>query len=435
MTFRKYAHMTDSGVQIIGKIPESWSILKGKYFLKIYGGGELISPIDENDKENFFKVEDLNHANDDMTLEHSESHVSKSGKIIKGPVILIPKRGEAIHTNKVVITHHNCSFDSNIMGLSTKKFDLRYVSYFLLSRKLSDIADTTTIPQINNKHIKPLEFPNPSLQEQKEISYFLDNKSKIILKEILKNEKLIELLKEQRQSAINRVVTKGLNDTVPMKDSGIDWIGKIPKHWNVKCLKYVSKFELSTVDRHEYTEEIQVSICHYPQVYNNDTISENIELSNGTCTKKEFDAFRLKKDDVLITKDSETPSEIGVPAYVNYDFKNVVCGYHLAHLTTKKNMLLGNFLFRYLQSNFVNAYFETEANGVTRFGLGKYSINNLKIPLPPNIEQKQIANYLDEKTTKTDLLISKVTSQIQKLKEFRESLISSAVSGKICVTN
>ena len=199
--------MKDSGVEIIGKIPESWSILKGKYFLKIYGGGELISPIDENDKANFFKVEDLNHTNADMTLEHSESHTSKSGKIIKGPIILIPKRGEAIHTNKVVITHHDCSFDSNIMGLGTKKFDLRYVAYFLLSRKLSDIADTTTIPQINNKHIKPLEFPNLPLQEQKQIADYLDKKSKKTDLLISKVELQIKQLLEFRQSLISSAVT------------------------------------------------------------------------------------------------------------------------------------------------------------------------------------------------------------------------------------
>jgi type I restriction enzyme, S subunit len=213
-----------------------------------------------------------------------------------------------------------------------------------------------------------------------------------------------------------------------MKESGIELIGKIPLEWTVKCLKHVSKFELSTVDRHEYDDEIQVSICHYPQVYNNDIITKNTELSKGTCTENELSKFKLKKDDVLITKDSETPEDIGVPAYVDDDYNDTVCGYHLAHLTPKKNQLLGKFLFRYIQSNFVNAYFEMESNGVTRFGLGKYSINNLKIPVPSNTGQKQITSFLDKKIEKINHEISKNEQLIELLHEERQSTINHAVT-------
>jgi len=219
-----------------------------------------------------------------------------------------------------------------------------------------------------------------------------------------------------------------------MKDSGIMWIGDIPINWNIKRLKFTTCFDNSSVDRHTNDDELKVSISHYPQVYNNEIITSKTIMENGTCTQKEFVKFQLKKDDVLITKDSETANEIGVPAYVQENFKNTVSGYHIAHLTTNKNKILGSFLFRYLQSDFVNSYFETEANGVTRFGLGKYSISNLTLILPSIEEQKQIITYLDEKIKKIDSLISKVELQISKLKEFRESLISSVVTGKIKVT-
>ena len=134
-----------------------------------------------------------------------------------------------------------------------------------------------------------------------------------------------------------------------MKDSGVEWIGEIPEHWEARKLKFTTKFENSTIDRHVYDDEIPVSICHYPQVYNNETISLKTELPKGTCNQKEFENFRLKKDDVLITKDSETPDDIGVPVYILDNFKNSVCGYHIAQLSTDKNQLLGGFLFRFIQ--------------------------------------------------------------------------------------
>ena len=163
-----------------------------------------------------------------------------------------------------------------------------------------------------------------------------------------------------------------------MNDSGIKWVGKIPDNWLMKRLKFTTKFDLSTVDRHEYEDEIKVSICHYPEVYNNEKITLKTELSRGTCNQKELEKFRLKKDDVLITKDSETPEDIGVPVYVANNFDKTVSGYHIAQLTTDKNQILGSFLFRFIQSSFVNAYFETEANGITRFGLCKDSISKSK---------------------------------------------------------
>ena len=440
--------MKYSGIEWIGEIPNHWTVTKLKFLtlkgdsikpgpfgsdlktsdfvdrgFKIYNQKDILNSLQDEDlyvsKEKFNKLSSFQVQSGDLLLT-SRGSIGKS--------MIVPKNNSPgiIHPCLIRVRVNEYKIDRHYVDLIFNESDM-------FKENIRINSNGTVIDVIYGKTLKEILIPVPELNEQQHILEFLEKKMKTIDDEISKNKKLITLLQEQRQSTINHAVTKGLDDTVPMKESGIEWIGEIPEHWKVKCLKYVSKFELSTVDRHEYDEEIPVSICHYPQVYNNHVISENTELSNGTCNKKEFDAFRLKKDDVLITKDSETPSEIGVPAYVDYDFKNVVCGYHLAHLTTKKNILLGNFLFRYLQSNFVNAYFETEANGITRFGLGKYSINNLKIPLPSNIEQKNITNYLDQKTTKTDELISKVELQIKQLQEFRESLISSAVTGKIQV--
>ena len=213
-----------------------------------------------------------------------------------------------------------------------------------------------------------------------------------------------------------------------VKDSGIEWIKTIPENWNVKRLKFTTKFDLSTVDRHEYDNEEQVSICHYPQVYHNEIISLKTELPQGTCTQKELEKFRLKKDDVLITKDSETPDDIGVPVYIQDDFKKAVCGYHIAQLSTGKNQILGSFLFRFIQSDFVNAYFETEANGITRFGLGRDSIKSLKIILPSILEQKSISVFLGKNVSIINEQISNNQKLIELLKEKRKAVIKQAIT-------
>jgi len=213
-----------------------------------------------------------------------------------------------------------------------------------------------------------------------------------------------------------------------IKDSGIEWIGKIPDQWNVKRLKHTTKFDLSTVDRHENDDEINVSICHYPQVYNNEKITASTKLSIGTCSNKELEKFRLKKDDVLITKDSETPNDIGVPTYIENDFEHAVCGYHIAQLSTDKKQLTGNFLYRFIQSDIVNAYFETESHGITRFGLGKDSIGNMRILLPSILEQKSISQFLDKETTKIDSGIKNNHKLIKLLKAKRQAIINQAVT-------
>ena len=213
-----------------------------------------------------------------------------------------------------------------------------------------------------------------------------------------------------------------------VKDSGVEWIGEIPEGWEVKKLKFVANFDNSTVDRHVYDDEIPVSISHYPQVYHNETISLKTELPKGTCSQKEFENFRLKKDDVLITKDSESADDIGVPVYILDDFLDTVCGYHIAQLSTDKKQLFGWFLFRFMQSRKVNGYFETEANGGTRYGLGKDSISNLIIPLPPKLVQEQIYHFLENKTTQFDELIAKFKAQIILLEEKKQATINQAVT-------
>ncbi|MEA3414665.1 MAG: restriction endonuclease subunit S, partial [Thermodesulfobacteriota bacterium] len=250
---------------------------------------------------------------------------------------------------------------------------------------------------------------------------------------ISKKQKLIELLKEERSAIINQAVTKGLNPDAPMKDSGIEWLGDVPEHWKVKRLKWLAKIRLSNVDKKSKEGELKVELCNYVDVYYNDNITSNTEFMKATARQDQIDVLSLKEGDVLITKDSESPDDIAVPAYVPSSLPGVVCGYHLAHIRSYQEHANGNYLFWSFSAHGISDQFEISSNGVTRFGIGKQAIDNSVFLTPPIEEQTTIAAYLNRKTTKIDQTISKIENQIDLLQEYRTALISEVVTGKIDV--
>lgn len=211
-------------------------------------------------------------------------------------------------------------------------------------------------------------------------------------------------------------------------NTNIDWLSAIPEDWKIVSLKFIVTTKFSTVDRHELEDEVAVSVCHYPDAYKNQVLNRRTVLSRGTCTLRELENFSLRKGQVVITKDSETPDDIGIPTFVEEDIPNSVCGYHLAILESTSNEFSSKYLFRYMQSSQVKYYFEIKSNGVTRFGLGKPSIENLPVIIPSKNEQEHIASFLDYQCTIIDDLISKKEQLIERLKELRQATINEAVT-------
>lgn len=210
------------------------------------------------------------------------------------------------------------------------------------------------------------------------------------------------------------------------RESGVDWIGKVPEHWEVKRLKHIADVHLSNVDKHMVEGQKVVRLCNYLDVYNNRLITSKIDFMSATASDQQIERLSLQKDDVIITKDSEDPSDIGIPALVEEDIFGLVCGYHLAIL--RPTAAMGNYLHYLLQSTFVRSAFEVEATGMTRYALGKYSIENLTFALPHQSEQTSIASFLDQETSRIDILISEKERLISLLQEYRQALISHAVT-------
>jgi type I restriction enzyme S subunit len=212
------------------------------------------------------------------------------------------------------------------------------------------------------------------------------------------------------------------------KPSGVEWLGEIPAHWNIRKLKHISDTNFSSVDKHSLEGEKPVRLCNYVDVYHHDHITSEINFMEATATADEIRRFTIKRGDVLVTKDSEEWDDIAVPAHVDEDLDGVLCGYHLAHIRPPANQLEGRYLFRAFAARGINDQFRVEATGITRYGLSKYGLDNALFLVPPLIEQRAIASFLDRETARIDALIAKKERQIELLQEKRAALISHTVT-------
>ena len=207
------------------------------------------------------------------------------------------------------------------------------------------------------------------------------------------------------------------------KPSGVEWLGDVPGHWEVKRLKQACHVFPSNVDKKSHDGETPVNLCNYTDVYYNETISADMEFMAATASTDQIAKFTLRAGDTIITKDSETADDIAIGAYVPADLPGVICGYHLSMIGTN-----GAFVKRLFDSTYVKSCVEVRANGLTRVGLGQYEIDNLELPFPPIGEQTQLATFLDRETGKIDALIAEQKRLVELLAEKRQSVISHAVT-------
>lgn len=211
------------------------------------------------------------------------------------------------------------------------------------------------------------------------------------------------------------------------KNSNIDFVGKVPEHWSVKRLRHVATINNSNVDKKSYEGQREIKLCNYTDVYYNEFISSNLEFMNATASDFEIEKFRLRKGDVIITKDSEDPRDIGIPALVLEDMDNVICGYHLTVIKALENNLSG-IIHRSIQASSTKAHLFVESPGITRFGLDQDAIGDIAICVPPLEEREDLVKSLNNEINRIDALIIKKVRFIDLLKEKRQSLIIESVT-------
>ena len=291
---------------------------------------------------------------------------------------------------------------------------------------------------LSQNAIRSMRIPLPPLTEQTAIASYLDAAGRCIRRYIRAKEQLIELLGEERQATIHEAVTGGIDVRTGQpypsyRDSGVEQLGKVPEHWEVRRMATSADLRVSNVDKHVREGESPVRLCNYLDVYHSERIGADVPFMAGTAKEREIRKFRLAVGDVLITKDSEDWSDIGVPALVEYAADDLVCGYHLAMLRPNGACLDGGYLFQALQDSHVAWQWQVASAGVTRYGLSQNAIRSMRIPLPPLPEQTAIARYLDDATATIDRTIELTRSQIALAEEYRTRLISDVVTGKLDV--
>ena len=270
----------------------------------------------------------------------------------------------------------------------------------------------------------PIYVPNYS--EQKQIASFLDHKTQLIDELIEKTKKKIELLKEKRTSLINHCVTKGLNPNVEMRESGVEWIGEIPSGWDMTKMKYETTVPVQygiNIGSESYVDEGIRLIRTTDITDDGSLIDEGVYLDPNHVE----DTYRTQLNDFLISRSGTLGR-----AYVHTVEDNMTYGGYLVRFNFGNETKL-RFVFYYTKTMNFEAWLSTNTIQSTIGNVNGQKYSNLSFPIPPHSEQHQIVEYLDEQTQKIDTAVEKETQRIKLLKEYRQSLISEAVTGKIDV--
>ena len=324
-----------------------------------------------------------------------------------------------------------------IVRVDSKVAFPKYVFYCLFSSEgqkqiLSDFRGAT-IGGISRDFPRNVNVPIPTMAKQIQIANFLDHKTEQIDKLIRIKERQIELLQEQRTALINQTVTKGLDPNVEMKPSSMEWIGEIPKHWEIIKLRYLGALQ-NGISKDSNSFGLGYPFLSYGDVYNNETLPIHVK-GLVKSTKDDKERYSVLERDIFFTRTSETIEEIGISSTCMKTIEDCVFSGFLIRFRNTSKVLTKEFSKYYFPSYLPRVFLAREVNIVTRSSLSQELLKRLPVLLPPIDDQKEIASFLDEQTQKMDSIMQKENKQIQLLQEYRQSLISEAVTGKIDVRN
>jgi type I restriction enzyme S subunit len=400
--YKRYERYKDSGVEWIGEIPEHWGVIKLKYVTKLAYGDSL--PTENREEEGEV---DVFGSNGKVGTHNVANTLS--------PVIIVGRKGSY---GKVTYSDKKCFAIDTTYYIDNRctKSNIKWLYYSLMVLELDKNSQDTGVPGLSREYAYNKYVPVPTVNEQVAIANFLDQKTAEIDGLIADKEKFIELLQEKRQAIITEAVTKGLNPNVRMKDSGIEWIGEIPEHWEVKKLKYVSNI---TMGQSPKSEECSYDEIGVPFLQGNAEFTNVHPIPKLYCnTANKFS----KVNDILLS----VRAPVGA---MNISDRVYGIGRELCAITAKKIQV--KYLWYSLTVSLEELFIKSK--GSTFEAVTVTDVQNLLIILPPKNEQDAIVNFLDQKTAEIDSLVTETKNQIEKLKEYRQSLISEAVTGKIDV--
>ncbi|QOQ99244.1 restriction endonuclease subunit S [Campylobacter lari] len=408
----------DSGIEWLGEIPEHWEVSKFKYFYRSNMGETILAQDLKDDGIPIYSATE-----DDKFFGRIKNAIN----VLNINDFVIPARGNSIGAVKIVKEKSTCT-QTTIFSKQFKEINPYYVYYFLLGyRKFLFEFTQTAIPQITISQVNDNPILYPPLKEQEQIANFLDKKCEQIKNFIEKKEKLISLLKEQKQALINETITKGLDKNVNFKYSGIKYLGEIPQHWEIKRLANFGAFlKGNGISRQDLAEDGESAIL-YGDIYTKYQIKTHF-LHSKISKKTSLSATPIYNGDILFSGSGETKEDIGKSVvYLGDD--NAFAGGDVIIFRQKENNAL--FLSYVLNTKYANFCKSIDSKGEIIVHIYASNLKDIKIPLPPLKEQEQIANFLDEKCKKIDLLIEKTEKQTKLIKEYKTTLINQAICGRI----
>jgi type I restriction enzyme, S subunit len=281
-------------------------------------------------------------------------------------------------------------------------------------------------------HFKRMYSIVPPLEVQNAIVEYLDKKNDAIDKFIRNKERLIELLEEEKAVIVNRTITKGVDAISRKKKSGITWIGEYPQHWQILKLRFLGNCQNGiNIDGDQFG--YGSPFVSYGDVYKNFTLPENI-IGLVNASKSDQLNYSVKEDDIFFTRTSETIEEIGLASTCLKTIANAVFAGFLIRFRPKKNTLYRGYSKFFFRAIIHRAYFVREVNLVTRASLSQDLLKGLPVLLPPIQEQMVISEYLEQELAKRDYMISNAKKEISSIQEYREAIITAAVTGQLNVT-
>ncbi len=413
--WKPYPAYKDSGVEWLGEVPEHWEVKKLKFADEVIMGQSPNS-------------EDYNKNGQGLPFLQGNAEFGDLNPI---PIIWCETANKTATFGDVLLSvrapvgavnlaDQKYGIGRGLCAIRAIKSNNRYLFYvcICLNDELNSIGTGSTYAAISVDDVKNVKYPFPMVEEQLSIASFLDRQTVHLDALISKKERLIALLEEKRAALISRTVAKGLDPNAPMKDSGVEWLGEVPEHWEVKRLKYIAP--VSNKKLTEKPEELLYLGLEQVESKTGhlllDVMVENVESVVNV----------FNKGDVLFGKLRPYLAKV-----VYADFQGV-CTSELLVLNPYPSLDGKCLFYRLISDDFINLI-NSMTYGTKMPRASSEQISNTSVPLPPLPEQRAIASFLDRETARIDALISKVREGIEKLREYRTALISAAVTGKIDV--
>ena len=408
--------MKDSGIEWIGEVPEDWGITKLKYICRMQSGNNLTSLeiSSENDGGKIFPVYGGNGQRgyySDFTNEGNYCLVGRQGALAGNVHFVSGKFWATDHA--IVVYEHTHTYS-------------KYLCYLLKAMNLNQYAfETSAQPGLSVEKILQLEMIHCPKGEQTQIADFLDKKVAQLdeVKSLL--EEQIKTLEDYRKSLIYETVTKGLDKTVPLKDSGVDWIGQIPEGWGVGKLKYYFDVQLGKMLQPSAINGNDIEIDYLRAINVQwDNISVD-NLSKMWCNPSEVSKYEIMNGDLLVCEGGEV-GRCGIVEYLS-DRAIIQNAVHRIRSAERANV---RFLNYYIQHTTKSKWFDILCNKATIAHLTSEKLLNTLVVLPSISEQIQIADFLDKKTEQINQMIAIKKEQIENINKQRQTLIYDVVTGK-----